>query len=502
MKSPAFFKERYLTVAEATLDQYDDSAPASLNAPQFEKAAAVRRVSLENYSVVFLLTDVTVIACVGSALSYLLHTIKPHFYPAPGWETPALVVAIALYFLATAALRTYDSAKILDRDGAIRRLNLALGTTFSLFLVLAAATKTVQDYSRLWLFSWVLASWLIIVSMRKAALAFAHQSLQNGACVNTSFSIGILCEPLSANDIANSTGGKTRVVRIQRLSRLEEVASLSDAIIRSQCDQVHIAVRWEDVPNVLKTLDMLLIGPRHISAEVVVLPQDTHVETKVWQIGRLGKLMSLCVIERPIYGWDLWWKRNEDIIIAASALVLLSPLMLLIALAIKLESPGPVIFRQNRAGFNGAIFEVFKFRSMFHCHADLNASRQTTRNDLRVTPVGRFIRRMSFDELPQLINVLQGTMSIVGPRPHALETKTEGRNLEELVEYYAARHRVKPGITGWAQVHGLRGELDQIEKLRRRVNYDLYYIENWSLWLDLTIILRTISLMFRDDHAY
>lgn len=502
MKSPAFPKERYLSVAEESKDQCDDSAPASFDALQFEQAGAIRRVSLENYSVVFLLTDVAVIICVGAALSYLLHNINPHFYPAPGWETSALIVAIALLFLASAALRTYDSNKILDRDGAINRLNLALGTTFSLFLVLAAATKTVQDYSRLWLFSWVLASWLIIVTMRKAALARAHRSLQNGTCVNTSLSVGILCEPLSANDIAKNTGGKTRVVRTRRLSRLEEIALLSDEIIRNQYDQVHIATRWEEVPNVLKTLDLLLIGPRHISAEVVVLPQDARVETKVWQIGRLGKQMSLCVIERPIYGWDLWWKRNEDIVIAVAALVLLSPLLLLIALAIKLESPGPVIFRQYRAGFNGAIFEVFKFRSMFHHHADLNASRQTGRSDPRVTRVGRFIRRTSFDELPQLINVLQGTMSIVGPRPHALETRTEGKNLEELVEYYAARHRVKPGITGWAQVHGLRGELDQIEKVRRRVNYDLYYIENWSLWLDLTIILRTIALMFHDDHAY
>ncbi|WP_171015269.1 exopolysaccharide biosynthesis polyprenyl glycosylphosphotransferase [Methylocystis sp. B8] len=457
---------------------------------------------MENYSVFFLLTDVAVIISVGAALSYLLHTFNPHVYPAPGRESSAFIVAIAMHFLATAALRTYDSNKILDCDGAIGRLNLAMGTTFSLFLMLAAATKTVQDYSRLWLFSWVLASWLIVVSMRKVALARAHRSLQTGACVNTSLSVGILCEPLREDDIAKNTGGKTRVIRTRRLSRLEEVASLSDEIIRNQYDQVHIATRWEDVPNVLKTLDLLLIGPRHISAEVVVLPQDVHVETKVWQISRLGRQMSLCVIEKPIYGWDQWWKRNEDIVIAAAALVLLSPLLLLIAVAIKLESPGPVIFRQSRAGFNGAIFEVFKFRSMFHHHADLTASRQTARNDHRVTHVGRFIRRTSFDELPQLLNVLQGTMSIVGPRPHALETRTEGRNLEELVEYYAARHRVKPGITGWAQVHGLRGELDRIEKLRRRVNYDLYYIENWSLWLDLTIILRTITLMFHDDHAY
>jgi exopolysaccharide biosynthesis polyprenyl glycosylphosphotransferase len=214
------------------------------------------------------------------------------------------------------------------------------------------------------------------------------------------------------------------------------------------------------------------------------------------------KPLSLYAVERPIRGWDVWLKRKEDLAIAIAALTLFAPLMLVIAILIKLESPGPVFFRQKRAGFNGSVFEVFKFRSMFHHFADAGAERQTGRNDSRVTRVGRFIRRTSLDELPQLFNVLQGTMSIVGPRPHALQTQTEGQDLDKLVDYYASRHRVKPGITGLAQVKGLRGELDRIHKLQRRVDCDIYYIDNWSLWLDLKIVLKTILLVFYDKHAY
>jgi polysaccharide biosynthesis protein PslA len=176
--------------------------------------------------------------------------------------------------------------------------------------------------------------------------------------------------------------------------------------------------------------------------------------------------------------------------------------MLLIALALKIESPGPVIFRQMRAGFNGSVFEIWKFRSMYTSQTDQEARRQTSKDDPRVTPVGRFIRATSFDELPQFFNVLQGTMSVVGPRPHALKTSTGGKLLEEVVDKYAFRHRVKPGLTGWAQVNGLRGELDSADKLKRRVTFDLQYIDNWSLGFDLKIVLRTVLKLFYDPSAY
>jgi lipopolysaccharide/colanic/teichoic acid biosynthesis glycosyltransferase len=176
--------------------------------------------------------------------------------------------------------------------------------------------------------------------------------------------------------------------------------------------------------------------------------------------------------------------------------------MALTALAIRLESAGPVLFRQTRLGFNDQPIEIWKFRSMYHSARDLDAARQTSADDPRVTRVGRFIRRNSLDELPQIFNVLQGRMSVVGPRPHALKTSARGALLEEVVEHYGARHRVKPGMTGWAQVNGLRGEIDSEEKIRRRVEHDVFYIDNWSLWFDIKVIFMTAIMVFTDDKAY
>ncbi len=195
-------------------------------------------------------------------------------------------------------------------------------------------------------------------------------------------------------------------------------------------------------------------------------------------------------------------KRTEDIVLSSLLLLAAGPLMLLASIAIKLESRGPVFFRQPRNGLNGSVIEVSKFRTMYAQLEDSLASRQTSRGDDRVTRVGALLRRHSLDELPQLFNVLGGTMSLVGPRPHALGTTAAGQNLELAVADYMTRHRVKPGITGWAQVRGCRGNLDTLEKAVRRVEHDLYYIENWSLLFDLWIIVRTIGLVLHDNEAF
>ena len=176
--------------------------------------------------------------------------------------------------------------------------------------------------------------------------------------------------------------------------------------------------------------------------------------------------------------------------------------MALIALAIKLDSSGPVLFRQQRYGFNNNLIEVWKFRTMYTHMADHGGHVQASRGDQRVTKVGAFLRRSSLDELPQLFNVLRGDMSLVGPRPHALDTRAQGRLFEEVVDRYAARHKVKPGITGWAQVNGYRGAADTVEKISRRVEYDLFYIDHWSIWFDLEILLRTVISVLKADNAY
>ena len=184
------------------------------------------------------------------------------------------------------------------------------------------------------------------------------------------------------------------------------------------------------------------------------------------------------------------------------AIILLFPLMVATAIAIRLESKGPVIFRQKRYGFNNEVIEVLKFRSMYNDRADPTAKQVVTKNDPRVTRVGRIIRKTSIDELPQLFNVLKGELSLVGPRPHAVNAHTANRLWDEVVDGYFARHKVKPGVTGWAQINGWRGEVDTNEKIMQRVNHDLYYIENWSLLFDLYILSITPFKLLNTENAY
>jgi Undecaprenyl-phosphate glucose phosphotransferase len=191
-------------------------------------------------------------------------------------------------------------------------------------------------------------------------------------------------------------------------------------------------------------------------------------------------------------------KRIFDIALASSSLMVLLPVFIITALAIRLDSPGPVVFRQGRIGFNGRAFRIYKFRTMTVLE-DGPTIRQASRNDQRVTRVGRILRRFSLDELPQLINVLKGDMSIVGPRPHALAHDDQ---YSQLIAEYAARHKVKPGITGWAQINGCRGETPQVDMMKRRVMYDLWYIDYWSLWLDVRIIVMTALHVLKDRTAY
>jgi Undecaprenyl-phosphate glucose phosphotransferase len=217
----------------------------------------------------------------------------------------------------------------------------------------------------------------------------------------------------------------------------------------------------------------------------------------------IGDVPFIDVFDKPIADWDYVLKWLFDHIIGALLLVAALPVMAIVALAIRLDSCGPVLFRQKRYGFNNELIEVFKFRSMYTEQCDPTASRLVSKGDPRVTRVGRFIRKTSLDELPQLFNVMRDELSLVGPRPHALHAKAADKLYDAVVVSYFARHRVKPGITGWAQVNGWRGETDTPEKIQRRVEYDLYYIENWSVLFDLYILLLTpYSLLTKKEGAY
>ena len=211
---------------------------------------------------------------------------------------------------------------------------------------------------------------------------------------------------------------------------------------------------------------------------------------------------SVWLADPALRGWAAALKRAEDIVVAVIALVMLGPMMLLLAVWIRLDSPGPILFRQHRVGLAGREFRMLKFRTMRQEAAEQAGCRQATRRDERVTGVGAFLRRSSFDELPQLLNVLRGDMSLVGPRPHAPGTCAGGRPFETVVPFYPARHRVRPGMTGLAQVRGWRGETDTEEKIVGRVACDLEYIGCWTLWLDVSVLTRTLGAMLSMKNAY
>ncbi|WP_036305584.1 undecaprenyl-phosphate glucose phosphotransferase [Methylopila sp. 73B] len=216
----------------------------------------------------------------------------------------------------------------------------------------------------------------------------------------------------------------------------------------------------------------------------------------------LGSIPMVELAEKPIANWDYVAKRAFDLVVGSLCILLTAPLMIATAVAIKLDSPGPVFFRQKRYGFNNEVIEIFKFRSLRHEMADPEAKTVVTKNDSRVTRVGRFIRKTSIDELPQLFNVIKGELALVGPRPHAVNAHTSDTLWNDVVDGYFARHRVKPGVTGWAQINGWRGEVDTQEKLKKRVDHDLYYIENWSILFDLSILLKTPISLAKTDNAY
>jgi Undecaprenyl-phosphate glucose phosphotransferase len=279
---------------------------------------------------------------------------------------------------------------------------------------------------------------------------------------------------------------------------LGTVEDLVRDVRRMGIGTILVAMPLSNDRMLVETLNRLSLVP----ADVRLCPDDFGLQLGTVQVSHLAGLTFLNVIDRPLRDWSWIAKVIEDRLLSALILALISPLLVAVAVLIKLDSPGPVFFRQKRYGFNNDLIEVLKFRTMHHAAADVDAEQLTRRNDPRITRIGGFLRRTSIDELPQFLNVLRGEMSIVGPRPHALRAKAGSLLYQEAVKYYDARHRMKPGITGWAQVNGWRGETDTIEQIRKRVEHDLYYIENWSVSLNLRIIAQTIFGGFTGRHAF
>lgn len=425
-------------------------------------------------------------------------------------------LALAIAALLTAQIFHFSRLymfSVLDR--LFRQLGLLLpawGAVGMLLIAMMFFTKTGEDFSRVWAATWFAASlagfalvriWLKISLMRWRAQG---QLNRNVAIVGAGAHGRRLIEHLLAQ---SESGGfnliglfddrTTRIPAhdIEGVPILGSVDDLIEQSRRKRIDQVIIALPWTAENRLVQIINKL----RQCPVDLQLCPEDIGFRLFERRIDYTAGVPMITVFERPLTGWNYVLKEIEDRVLAALILLLVSPLMLLIALAIKLESSGPVLFRQQRYGFNNNLITVLKFRSMYHGRAPdaEQGTPQAQRHDPRITAVGRFLRRTSLDELPQFLNVLEGSMSIVGPRPHAV---AHNQQYGEVINQYFGRHRVKPGITGWAQIHGYRGETETLEKMEKRVEYDLYYIENWSLLLDLKIIFLTLFVGFVHENAY
>jgi Undecaprenyl-phosphate glucose phosphotransferase len=366
--------------------------------------------------------------------------------------------------------------------------------------------------SRGWFLSWAISGILFAIAFRFALAAIMRHFNQDGrfnrravlvgggeaadhviATLNNSPETG-----LSLVGIFDDRHDQRSPDETRGLFKLGTVNDLIDFVRATRIDTLILTLPVTAEQRLLAIMNRLWVLP----VEIRLSAHGQQLRYRPRAYSYIGNLPLLDLFDRPLGDWGPLLKTVADKVIAVLALVLLSPVIALVALAVKMESKGPIIFKQNRYGFNNELIKVYKFRSMYTDMTDRDASKLVTKDDPRVTKVGKIIRKTSLDELPQLLNVLQGTLSLVGPRPHATKASAAGNLYETVVDGYFARHKVKPGITGWAQINGWRGETDTAEKIERRVEHDLYYIENWSLTFDLYILARTPFALLKSEHAY
>jgi Undecaprenyl-phosphate glucose phosphotransferase len=363
---------------------------------------------------------------------------------------------------------------------------------------------------RQWPFLWLFSSAITLIASRSYLSRLLHRWTESGKIARRVAVIGagefsrefiqrLRSEPHAYTVVGLYDDRLSRIPAVQEGVRVR--GSVGDLLERSreeQIDLIVIALPLTAISRISKILEQ--IGSA--VADICLTTDFVGFRYRSSQISSVGSNPVVLVEERPLKDWRAAKKLTFDLVIGCLMLLVVAPLLALIALAIRLDSPGPILFRQPRLGFNNRLFTCYKFRSMHHGMTDLMGDRQATRGDARVTRIGKWLRALSLDELPQLFNVLRGNMSLVGPRPHPPNTKAEDKLFTEVVAKYAFRHRVKPGITGWAQVNGWRGETKTVEQIENRVACDLAYIENWSLWFDLRIMVLTITREILSRHAF
>lgn len=429
----------------------------------------------------------------------------------PELELYALVVGVLVAAQAFHLLGVYDSHVYFNLWLSLTRATAAWAIVILLLLALAFLTQTAQDASRLWVILWFGYGVVgLVVDRALLALQINHWQRRGHFTRNVAIvGAGDLGRRF-VEHLRHASGSAARVVgvfddrRNRSPARVAEVPVLGtvEDLVRfarvNPVDQVVITLPAHAEERVMSVLRKLRDLPVDVSLCPAVFEPQTLICRRVTVVDGVPLIYLL---QRPFSRWGYFVKALEDCVFATLLLILAAPLMLLIAFAVWLDSPGPIIFRQKRYGFNNGTIEVLKFRTMRVDRAESEEGRtlQARRDDPRLTRVGRWLRRTSLDELPQLFNVLRGEMSIVGPRPHMVK---HNEQYAALIDTYLARHRVKPGITGWAQVNGWRGETDTLEKMERRLGHDLYYIENWSLALDLRILVRTLFFGLIHRNAY
>ncbi|MFQ6017015.1 MAG: undecaprenyl-phosphate glucose phosphotransferase [Kiloniellaceae bacterium] len=458
------------------------------------------------------LVDLAVILITGFAIYFFY--VYPDQTNHPDYPTryaATLLIAGLLASVLFHGFGVYAGDYVFSRRLRIDRALSTWAATFGVLLAVAFALKISDFYSRVWAVSWfvtvagLLALGRLMLSHWILRWAREGRFADRTVIVGTGNQARKLAAHLKEQDTIRTRligfAGDGERADPRATSGQDVLGGIDDLIrmIRSdKVDQVFIALPWNEADRLREVVRRLAVTP----VVIRLAPDMAAFDYLGRGFIQVAGLPVLHLFDRPISGWSHLSKSLEDRVLALLFLILLAPALVVIALAIKLDSRGPVLFKQHRQGFNNNLFEVWKFRTMHTDVADPRGEIQAKKNDPRITRIGHFLRRTSLDELPQLVNVLRGDMSIVGPRPHAVGTKAKGHLFEDVVDSYAGRHRVKPGITGWAQVNGWRGETDTMEKIQKRVECDLYYIDNWSVWLDLFIIAKTLLILFKDERAY
>ena len=424
-----------------------------------------------------------------------------------GFDGACLILALLVFAMTFPGGLTGEAGRASGRPGDLM-LDIATGwiAVIGLLLLLGWATRTIEVFDQQVLLAWALVTPAVLFTAHRLLpvvlpRVLAVEGMRKVAVIAGANDLGRrLAERLNDPMLGIRFTGffddraAGRLQNVPEAQNLGGLSRLADYARANRVDVIYIALPMASQPRILRLLEDL----RDTTASIYFVPDIFVSDLIQARVDSLGGLPVVAVCETPFYGFNGAIKRLSDIVIASLVLVLISPLLAAIAIGVKHSSPGPILFKQRRYGVDGRKIVVYKFRSMTVAE-DGDVVRQATRNDSRVTRFGAFLRRTSLDELPQFINVLQGRMSVVGPRPHAV---AHNEMYRKLIRGYMIRHKVKPGITGLAQVNGFRGETDTVDKMKARIDYDLAYLRNWSLLLDLQIILKTVVVVLGKQNAY